>query len=232
MCSSDLHGLANGTQFSDSIKSATGKHFGQAGRAFLEKLTFDRQDFCARLDAIKALPEFTQGSEGQDKRAAGRFAVVALAGELATEYGLTGWPAGEATRAALLVFKAWQGERGQGNDEKRQIIERVQSFIDRHGDSRFSNTQADARAPMIRDRAGWWRDCGPPSQNWREYLFNSDGLREALKGFDFNRALEALERTGVLPKAGADGKRSRLTKIDGRTLRLYPVNPSPVTPIT
>ena len=228
----ELHGLANGTQFSDAIKSASGKHFGHAGRAFLEKLTFDSQDFCARLDALKALPEFTQGGEGQDKRAAGRLAVVALAGELATEYGLTGWPAGEATNAAVQAFKAWQGERGQGNDEKRQIIERVQSFIDRHGDARFSNTQADQYAPVVRDRAGWWRDSGPPFQPWREYLFTADGLREALKGFDFNRALDELERAGVVPKAGADGKRSRLVKIDGRALRLYPVNPSPVTPVT
>jgi putative DNA primase/helicase len=225
----ELHDLANGTQFSDAIKSTCGKHFGHAGRAFLEKLTLDRQDFCARLDALKALPEFTQGGEGQDKRAAGRFAVVALAGELATEYGLTGWPAGEATKAAVQAFKAWQGERGQGNDEKRQIIERVQSFIDRHGDARFSNTQVDQYTPVVRDRAGWWRDCGPTLQTWREYLFTADGLREALKGFDFRRALDELERAGVVPKAGADGKRSRLVKIDGRALRLYPVNANAIT---
>ena len=225
----ELHGLANGTQFSDAIKSASVKHFGHAGRAFLEKLTFDRQDFCARLEAIKATPEFMHGSEGQDKRAAGRLAVVALVGELAAEYGLTGWPEGEATNAAAQAFKAWQGDRGQGNDEKRQIIERVQSFIDRHGDARFSNTQADQYTPVVRDRAGWWRDCGPPLQPWREYLFTADGLREALKGFDFRRALDELERAGVVPKAGTDGKRSRLVKIDGRALRLYPINADAIT---
>lgn len=223
-CWDELHGLADGEQFSDAIKTAASKHFGHAGRAFLEKLTFDRQDFHARVVAIKAKPEFAQCTASQDKRAAARFAIAAFAGELATEYGLTGWPAGEATNAAVIGFKAWQGERGQGNDEKRQIIERVQSFIDRHGDARFSSTQVEQ---VVRDRAGWWRDCGPHLQPWREYLFTADGLREALKGFDFNRALDELERAGVVPKAGADGKRSRLTKIDGRTLRVYPVNPSP-----
>jgi putative DNA primase/helicase len=48
------------------------------------------------------LPDFNRHDfEGQDKRAAGRFALLALAGELATEYGMTGWPEGEAVKAAV-----------------------------------------------------------------------------------------------------------------------------------
>jgi hypothetical protein len=46
-----------------------------------------------------------EGGEGQDKRAAGRFALLALAGEVATEYGITGWPEGEAIKAAAEGFR-------------------------------------------------------------------------------------------------------------------------------
>src|SRR5690606_21184271 len=129
-----------------------------------------------------------------DKRAAGRFALLALAGELATDYGVTGWPEGEAIQAAAAGFNAWRSLRGRGNDERRQILERVSGFIERHGDARFSNADSVTDAP-VRDRAGWWRDLG---EDGRQYLFTSEGMREALKGFDFNRALAVLQDAGAI----------------------------------
>ena len=214
-----LHDLPSGTAFSDAIKRASVTHHGHAGRAFLERLTRDGQDLCALLERFKALPEFSaEGGEGQDKRAAGRFALLALAGEMATEYGITGWPEGEAINAAAECFRVWRAARGRGNDERRQILDRVSGFIERHGDGRFSDADNSGETP-IRDRAGWWRD--PPEG--REYLFTADGMREALKGFDFARALDALQDAGALPKPAADGKRARFYRIGGRGMKLYPV---------
>lgn len=215
----DLHGLPSGTAFSDAIKRAAVTHYGHAGRAFLEKLTRDGRDLCAMLERIKALAEFSaEGGEGQDKRAAGRFALLALAGEVATEYGLTGWPEGEAMQAAAEGFKVWRDSRGRGNDERRQILDRVSGFIERHGDARFSNADASGDTP-IRDRAGWWRS----SDDGRVYLFTAGGLREALTGFDFKRTLDVLQEAGALPASGADGKRAGFTRINGRGMKLYPI---------
>ena len=215
----DLHGFRDGPAFSDAIKKAATMHHGHAGRAFLEKLTRDKRDFCALLERIKALPEFSADSaEGQDKRAAGRFALLALAGEVTTEYGITGWTEGEAIKAAAVGFKAWRSLRGHGNNERRQILERVSGFIERHGDGRFSDADATGEI-QIRDRAGWW--CGTDKD--REYLFTADGMREALKGFDFNRALDALQEAGALPAPAADGKRAKFYRISGRGVKLYPV---------
>lgn len=214
-----LHDLPSGTAFSDAIKRASVTHHGHAGRAFLEKLTRDSRDFCALLERIKALQVFAaEGGEGQDKRAAGRFALLALAGEVATEYGITGWPEGEAIKAAEEGFKVWRAMRGKGNDERRQILEKVSGFIERHGSGRFSDVDASSEAP-IRDRAGWWRESGGD----REYLFTAEGMREALKGFDFNRALDVLQVAGALPMPGADGKRARFYRICGHGMKLYPV---------
>ena len=216
----ELHGLQNGAAFADAIRRAAVAHHGHAGRAFLEKLTRDPRDFCTLLERIKALPEYSaDGGEGQDKRTASRFALLALAGEVATEYGITGWPEGAAVAAAAEGFKAWRSTRGRGNDERRQILEQVSGFIERHGDSRFSNADGVSDDAMRINRAGWWRE----ENGGRIYLFNAEGLRESLKGFDFKRALDTLQESGALPKADASGERAKAQRIGGRLVRLYPI---------
>ena len=216
-----IHGATSPAAFSDAIKRAAAQHHGQAGRAFLEKLTFDTSDLCAMLEKVKAAPMFaTDGLEGQDKRAAARFALIGLAGELATAYGVTGWPEGASGEAAGHGFKLWQSMRGKGNDERRQILQRVSGFIERHGDGRFSAVDT-TDAMQIRERAGWWRDTNVG----REYLFTSDGMREATKGIDFKRALDVLQEAKALPTPGANGERTRFMRIAGRGVKLYPVDP-------
>lgn len=218
-CFDVLHDAASGTALSDAIKRAAGLHYGRAGRAFLERLAHDQRDFASRLERFKGLPGFNGADfEGQDKRAAARFSLLALAGELATEYGITGWQEGAATEAAVIGFAAWRSMRGKGNDERRQILDKLSGFLERHGDSRFSDWTNNGAT--IRDRAGWWK---PDGDGGRLYLFSAEGLREALKGFDFKRALDVLEACGVIPKASTTGERSRTESIGGRKVRVYQV---------
>lgn len=214
----DLHGLSSGSAFSDALRRASSTHYGHAGREFLENLTREERDLGKYFEQFKALKQFsTEGGEGQDKRASARFALLALAGELATEYGITGWPEGMATEAVSTGFKAWKSMRGRGNDEKRKIIEQLLGFIEKHGDSRFSNADEDVNSKTI-NRAGWWRD----EEGERIYLFNKDGLREALTGFDFRRALDSLQEAGALrPKSS---ERSTPLNIGKRKLRVYPIH--------
>jgi len=49
-------------------------------------------------------------------------------------------------------------------------------------------------------------------------------MREALRGFDFRRALDALEELGALPPANANGERARFYRFGPRPAKLYPVN--------
>lgn len=215
----DLHGFPSGAALSDHIKTQATKHHGLAGRAFLEHLTRDKQDFSALLDEFKTLPNFN-GPDGQNKRGAARFALLALAGELATGYGITGWDEGLATNAAIIGFNLWSAGRGRGNDERRQIIDQLSDFIDRHGDSRFSNKDSDPSNPLIKERAGWYQQGDDGA---RVYLFTGSGLKEALKGFDFSRALDHLQMIGVIPAPASDGKRARSHRIGGRVVKLYQV---------
>ena len=216
----NLHGMT-GAAFTDSIKNATKLQHGYVGRAFLEKLTRDKTDLPDYLERIKSLPEFTiQDAEGQVKRVAARFALVAMAGEIATEYGLTGWQLGDAIVAAKQSLNAWRDTLvSAGNSEKHQAIEKIATFLERHGDSRFSDADKGEDSKTI-ERAGWWRD----GDDGRTYLFTASGLREALKGSDFKNALNDLEKAGIIPPANSTGERAKSQRIGGRLIRLYEVN--------
>ena len=222
-----LHAHEGGPAFSDALKRTASRHYGHAGRAFLDKLTRDTSDMDKQLETIKGqLLEGVHSCDGQPARAAARLAVLGLAGELATQYGITGWAEGDATRAARVSFEAWLALRGDvsGNAEEDQIVQAMLGFIDRHGDSRFSDAHGpldDKRLAMVRDRAGWWQS----TTEGMEYLFTSEGMREALKGFDFHRAIKVLQATGLLAPPGKDGKAAGKKRIDKRSLRVYVIRP-------
>ena len=67
-------------------------------------------------------------------------------------------PAGAATAAAVEGFRAWKTLRGHDgkNLEHDQVRDKVGGFIERHGDSRFSDADADDEKDRhgVRDRAG------------------------------------------------------------------------------
>lgn len=218
----DLHGESSGSAFSDTLKLAAVTHYGHAGRAFLEKLTRDPRNFCELLERVKSLSGFSpKDGEGQEKRAAGRFALMALAGELATEYSLTGWTEGAAVEAAEIGFNAWRSLRGRGNDERRQIVEKLLGFIERHGDSRFSDaSNGHADDSRVINRAGWYRN----EDGHRAYLFTADGMKEATQGFELKRALDVLQEVGVLIDPGTNGERARSMRLGERIVKVYTIN--------
>ena len=221
----ELHGAEDGAAFSDCIKREAGIHYGVAGRAFLERLTRDEQDFGALLAKTKEHSGFA-ASEGQHQRVASRFALLAMAGELATAYDITGWQPGDATEAATIGFSLWKAERGEGNSEKRQVLCLVSEFLERHGDSRF--TDSENQSGPVKDRAGWWRTDSLTDK--RTYLFTGDGLRASLPGIDFKRGLNVLENAGALPGKNASGKYAQSMRIFGRVMKLYAIDPEKLEP--
>lgn len=225
-----LHTHTTGAAMSGAIRDAAQVQHGTAGRAFLEALTADDDDLSEAMEAIKALPELQPGTtEGQAVRAAERFALLAMAGELATSYGVTGWPMGEAIKAASAGLTAWQrlrGDRPKGTTTERgQVLDAVKAFIERHGSSRFSDADElpdKHGATVVRDRAGWWRDT---TQQGRRYLFHATGMRDALAAFDFRRATEELKAVGAW-EVPPNGSAQKLVSIQGDKVRVYIINPA------
>jgi putative DNA primase/helicase len=212
----DLHGMT-GAGLSDAVKTAAVEHYGHAGRAFLERLAFDRRNFLQALAQLTQAPGF-HATEGQHKRAARRLASIGMAGELATEYGITGWDKGAAIRAAMTLFRVWCDSRGHGPSERRQVLDGVREFIDRHG-ARFSNINGDKED--VRERAGWWRE---DATGHRLYLFNAAAMREAVEGHDLKPALQYLLEVGALMGCG-NREKAKTHRTSEGPRRLYTIDP-------
>jgi putative DNA primase/helicase len=224
----NLHGLSDGRAFADDLKQSTSRYYGVTGPAFIEKLLADSDCLHELYAKTNKLPSFST-SDGVEGRAASMFALIAISGEKATEYGLTGWAEGEALDACIELFDAWRDFRGQGQTETRQILQATRYFIERHGDSRFSelkkgsttdNNSIDQR-PIVHDRAGYWRDI----EIGRVFMFNSTALQEAVSGYDLKSILSSLKDAGWLVD-NDKGKNSKKTKVEGRSIPLYWIMPT------
>ena len=156
----NLHGFAGGAAFSSHLTREAQVCHGAAGRAFIEWACANADTLARRTRAaVHALARewVPQGASGQVERVAARFALVGAAGALATEAGLTGWPAGESERAARACFDAWLSARGgAGNGEVVAMLRAVRRFLETHGDGRFAmwHRAADDHAPKTLQRAG------------------------------------------------------------------------------
>jgi putative DNA primase/helicase len=162
----ELHGREGGAALATELSRATAAVYGAPGHAWLQWLAAYHTGLGKRLrermDALRAawVPE---GASGQVARVAARFAIVAVAGELATEAGLTGWPVGEAEQGVRRCFESWLAQRGgTGNAEVRQMLRQVKRFIEVHGSGRFTSwyRAADDHSPKTLNRAGFWRRLG------------------------------------------------------------------------
>jgi hypothetical protein len=159
------------------------------------------------------------GASGQVQRVARRFALVAVAGELATEAGLTGWAQGEASTAAVHCLRDWiEAFGGIGNHEERAILEHVRAFIEAHGSSRFESMTADRE--RINNRVGYIRQKAGQA---REYLiFPESFKREVCKGFDHRQVSRVLIEQGVMLHNNDSGATLPVRTPDSNSLvRMY-----------
>jgi len=217
----ELHGRDDGRAFADELKQVTAANFGHAGPAFVESLIADQRDMPRLYAETRDLRDF-QTADGLESRAAGWFALMAMAGELATEYRITGWEGGEALAAAVEGFRLWREQRGEGQTESRRILEKVDRFLQTYGDSRFTSL-ADRDPPKAANRAGWFRD----DDDGRVYLISNSALREAANGFDIRRIGAALEDAGWFVEHD-EGRRTKKTYISSRngSMNLYAIRPT------
>ena len=188
------HGAFNSTggfddagKLADALKHAAGATYGTAGPEFvarlmkggLEKLPATAKAFIARF--IHTVVE--QNASEQIRRAAKKFALIALAGELATKLGVTPWVQLEAWHAAIWAFERWVEKRGgTGSHEDSQAIAQVRLIIEHHGETRFDNL--DGLPIDVRDRLGWRkgedvaREWFVPKEIWKTVF--CDGLDPSL----------------------------------------------------
>lgn len=218
----ELHGL-EGADFHRQLTVAVGANHGHIGPVFVEKLlaSDDRPGLLEDFAGIRA--QFVEDN-AQAGRVADRFAVIALAGEMAIAYGLLPWTPGAALADCQLLYGEWLSRVGGGNAEDRQILAGILDFIDKHGSSRFSDVEDQAPDTKVFTRAGYWEVVGAK----RLYLFNKSALIEAAHGHGLARVVKALEGAGALAKHDTDRDSRRTKKYRlpaGGSARLYVIDP-------
>ncbi|WP_102107396.1 DUF927 domain-containing protein [Oceaniglobus roseus] len=111
-----LHGSAEPGRFVERLVDAAAANYGRASRVFVERLIGALTDRAKMENVITLFVALVTkrndlDQNGQVRRVLKRFALAALAGELATTFGLTGWKRGDAFDGILEVASVWIGER-------------------------------------------------------------------------------------------------------------------------
>lgn len=224
----DLHGSADGRDFSGKIKGLARKYYGTAGVAFLEAIAEDYENISSEIrDALKRIiSTFNLPSKHSPEagRIAERFALVAYAGELATRHGITGWAKGGAIKATANCFNAWLEQSGGAvGHEETTLLNQVSSYIQSYGGSRFPSLNAQPEdLARFATRAGFTRTEAGEVQ----YLIETGAFKNDLcKGFDIKFATKILiERGWLVP--GSDKRPTQKPRIPalGKAIRLYVIH--------
>jgi uncharacterized protein (DUF927 family) len=222
----NLHDFEHGGDLSNALKEATRSYYGTAGIAFIEAVS----DAAATLPLPlkNAIADFVNeylppDAGGQAARVCARFAIMAVAGEVATDYGITGWEPGAAKEAAAACFEAWLDQRGgAGNRERATILATVRAFFETHGDARFTDVYPEHDRATV-NRAGFrkWTEAGQEF-----YVLPEAYKREVCAGLDQRTVTKVLLEVGWL-QPGKDGKSSQKKSLPGMgETRVYVVAPA------
>lgn len=220
-----LHEFTQPNIFADYLKVACDKYHGIAGDSFLKRLVLeDELSLHTKIQNLqnqfmKTIPENTHG---QIKRVAQRFALVAAAGEIATNFGITDWQAGSSLTSIKKCFDAWLSER-HGSDsshEHEMILEQVRHFFQENAArfDIFDNEQEYEKRPIPHKCAGFRDSKG------NYYVFTKTFKDEVCKGIGSQKdVIKVIEECGWLVP---DGKsKSAYSSIwvptKGKTIRLY-----------
>lgn len=229
-----LHGRASPAALSDAIKAASARDYGHAGPAFLEAFGLNRAQHLATAKGLLAafLAKVAEdGDTGQAQRAAVRFGAIAVAGELATAFGVLPWPQGTAGEAAARLYRRWASAFGRDQSyEARAVIRSIKAKIESGAASFAPWDDGEGLAEDEPSRAG--RDEQARSMtSWGyrakvgrevEYRFNDAGWEFVTQGYGQREAARALYEAGFLEKGeGAHWKKRYSRK--GRKPRYWTV---------
>ena len=210
-----LHEQPSPAKLALTLKESANRSFGAVGIEWLRKVIHNRQRLVNVL--LNQMQQFVEevtsaNHSGQIQRVARRFALVAVAGELASHFGLTGWAKGISYQAAAKCFKDWLEDFGcNGNREDRAIFSQIRAFFESHGASRF-DCVGNPNNEHIRNRAGFYKT---DEQGFRVYMVLSEVYRkEICQGFEPKMVSKVLLNAGWITP-GNDGKASQKPRIKG-----------------
>jgi putative DNA primase/helicase len=165
----------NPAAFAEHMQEMAATYHGTAGPAFVEALLAEKVSGVAVRQAVNNFIASVFGDasndEGQSRRVARRFALVAVAGVMAIGAGIVDWDADVFAEDVRGLFRDWARARGdEGSIEAAQIIAQARLFWARYGESRFDEVEPSdlGHDRPAGERAGYRRD-EPDGRRW--YVF-------------------------------------------------------------
>lgn len=237
-----LNDFSSSGELAKHFAEATSEYYGVAGELFIEHVVKNIRHLrdTLRSDIERLCKEWTPpNAHGQVHRVIERFAIVAIAGEMASKAGITGWPVGEVLSGVKKCLDGWIEERkgGAGNSELHKMREQALGFIAIHASSRFTwwHRTLEAHAPSTSNRAGFKRifdgdsplstaktafiespdpDLRPDMSNCAEVYYVSRHVFESEICKDFNhKAMARLLLAEGIIKGDADGNPTQSVKL-------------------
>jgi uncharacterized protein (DUF927 family) len=230
-CFDELHGAADGSAFAQGLRRSVISQHGTAAPAFLDYIAgrlIREPDFAAQV----ILPGITRwcgehipkNVDGQVQRAGRRLALVAVAGELATAAGITGWQRDDTANAVGILFRDWLADRGgTGSREDQNLASSFRKFMALHGSARFEVVRepgegtdgAQSEPPLPEgaktiNRAGWrWQEKNKAGERfWVHGLIPEVFDTEVANplGMDGREARTRLGKAGMIKGAQENGE--------------------------
>lgn len=221
----NTHGLPV-AEFAETLERAAATHHGHALREWLQHLTANLATLRPALaDAMHEGARELAGDagDGQMRRVALRFALIAAAGEVATSAGITGWSQGEAANAARACFQDWLKARGgAGPAEPRMMLDQLRRLLTIRGDANFKRwregSEDRAHEAITVVHWGWQRDPEDPTNPGAFYILPAAWQHELCAGFDHEAVARVAIKAGYL-KPRADGRSARQVRMPNGTLQ-------------
>ena len=228
----DLHGHATSKAFAPEIESIAPRNCGHAGANLVRELLLSDQDQSIRT-TIETLHEIElsklvvqlgldpRTARNETLRVLDRFALVAVAGEFASQRQITGWPAGTASEAVMNMAARWFEHSGADKPtEQSSAVERTRDYLLQFGDSRFgilrqrADDPVEAPAARSHEAAGYRDD---------DYFYMLKPTFDTIhRGQDAKRAAEKLEAAGYLEPGGERNSRQfALSGVRKQRIRVY-----------
>ncbi|KAF0235300.1 MAG: hypothetical protein FD177_54 [Desulfovibrionaceae bacterium] len=223
----NIHGFESAATFAHHLNEQAKAVYGSPLRAYLEKLA-------GRIDEVsQAAPAFIKefvaevcpcDADGQVSRVAGRFGLVAAAGEFGIFLDVLPWPKGEARQAAARCFRDWLDARGgSGAAEVTAGLTQVRAFFQSHGAARFETWGEVSLDVKTINRAGFRRKDEATGE-WSFYVFQDVFKAEVCQGHNAGMILRELKARGLLlvqdsehltvkPRIPGEGKGTRFYHI-------------------
>jgi len=151
----DLHGYSSGKEFADTINEKIRNNHGSLIKPWVNHLSNIDDLPSYLLSNIKNLTsqwQFeTQGN--QLGYALDRFALLAIAGELAIKMGILPWNCGESEKAIYSIVESWISARGYESDSEDQyLLKQIPNAL-----KKWRNKVIVPNQELQQGHAGYWR---------------------------------------------------------------------------